>query len=656
MEGEPRDMDISNTEARREVEIANRILREREADHARELDNIRQAQRDQVDSLVAHHAEGIKQVHDQTDNELTSARDRFEKEARRSSDSFQKTINNEHAESYDKFGRMANENARERAKAQELKTKQIQTIVDGHDVQQTKERDERTATVAKLQDKFNEDRMTLQKNYEDKAVGSQDSVTDAIKKQTEASRSQSEALIRRANADAAAQRTSDESRFQKLAQDSAGEREGMNNNFQSREKQLREDSSLSKKQLLQATEKSFGEYRDRASGELNDTINSTNHKNIDARRQAEARLSKANQDSGMEKQRLRNEFRSLEGDLKTQNTTERDRNALKTMLDERRHRMDLNFTTGAQAENNALTSDAMKAHYAENLRDMDDTYRKQFETHAASSANKMYLQDAESLAAAQASKREKDSALGKSFTEHTRERNSLVREYEARQKSLDDLHGRQAADAKTYMTGEIRAVRDDASKSIQGNNRDNTTRLYEAQQTLRNRSEEMEMQRKMELGDANTRYSDKSKRTQENYNRNLIGNKEMYDEESAEFKHEAQMQLAVARGDAEHDKRMTLMDLLMKNRTQLAAYETKLNQSKDDHESELAKMRSENEKGMRDTLRRARETLDTERVIHTRELEAKDIGTKEKLRLQEEAFKDTIEKMRRSHELTLKKS
>ncbi|MBI3554702.1 MAG: hypothetical protein HY074_00390 [Deltaproteobacteria bacterium] len=169
-------MDISNSEARREVEIANRILREREADHARELDNIRQAQRDQVDSLVAHQTEGIKRVRDETDAELSSARDGFEKEIHRSSDSFQKTINNDHAEAYDKYGRMANENARDRAKAQELKTKQIQTILDGHDVQTAQERDERKHTIAKLQGKFNEDRLALQKNYEDKAMGSQDSV------------------------------------------------------------------------------------------------------------------------------------------------------------------------------------------------------------------------------------------------------------------------------------------------------------------------------------------------------------------------------------------------------------------------------------------------------------------------------------------------
>ena len=650
-------MDVSSSsDARREVEIANRILRDREADHARELENVKQAQRDQVDSLSTNQATSMKRVREQTNEELTGARDRFDKAIRQNTDSYEKSLNEQRTDSYDKYGRLANENARDRAKAQELKTQQIQTIIDGHETQQAANSDERNKTISRLQDKFNEDRTTLQKNYEQKAMGSQDSVTESIKKQTAASRANSDELVKRANADADRIRTGSDAKFHKLADDSATERDRMMTNFSSREKQLNDDRAFNEKNLMQAGQKSFEEYRERSAGALNDTINENNQMNSQNRRNTEGKLSKANQMAELEKQQLRNESRSRESDLVTQNAIERDRNALQSTLAERRHRQENFMTAGAQAENSSLQSDDMKAHYSENLRDMDDKFRKQFENHQSASANKMYLQDADANAERMRIQHDKDSALGKSFTERTREKNALIREYETRQNQLDDLHGRQAADSKNYMTGEIRAVREKTNKDIQMNNRDNTTRLYEAQQNLRNRSEEFEMQRRMELGDANTRYTDKSKRVQENYNRNLMGNKDAYDEETSEFKHESQLQLATQRGDAEHDKRMTLMDLLMKNRTQLAAYETKMNQTKDDHDSELAKMRSDNEKGMRETIRRARETLDTERVIHTRELEAKDIGTKEKLRMQEEAFKDTIEKMRRSHELSLKKS
>lgn len=649
-------MDVNSTDARREVELANRLLRDREIDHAREIDNLRDSQREQIDSLTTSQQEALAKVRKHADEEITTTRDRFDKEMRRSTDTFEKNLNDERAEGYDRYGRMASENARDRAKTQELNTRRLHQILEGAEEDKRLSEAEHERRQAKLSSDYKTALSGVQSSYEKKLAGKDDGMGE-LRRSMQASEREHAAELTKASANDLAQHKQDaDARYKKLLEDSTGERSRLERSFAQREGQMKEDAGQMRHELNQAHQKAFDEYRDRSHAELNHTIEDNNRKAVAQSRQNEAAQTQLRQQSDTEKQRLRTEFKSREKDLVAQNQVDRDRAALQEQISEKRHRSELNLNSDAVNENAKLNADDMKTRYLENLHDIDEKHRRAYEAHEADAQNKMFEQSTLTTNDRAELEHEKSQALAHSAVERAREKSALVRAYEERQQSSDDLNARQMAAQQSASKADMKSVREQASKQVETNNRSNQARLYESQQNLRTRTDELELQRKLELTDAETRYRDRTKRVTEAYNRNLVANKEAFDEEATVFKHEATMQMAKTRGDAEHEKRIAMLDLLSKNRAQMATLEAKLNEMKDGHEAELAKVKSDNDKLIRENNRRTRELLETERAQHGRELESKDLATKEKLRLQEEAFKEQIEKLKRSHELALKKS
>ena len=648
-------MDVNNTDARREVELANRLLRDREVDHTRELDNLRKSQHEQIDELTANQQQSLKRVRDQANDAMTNTRDHFDKSMRENTDTYERQMNDQRTEAYDRFGRLASDSSRERSQAQELKNRQLNDIMNGQADHLKALQEAHAQSTEKMEKAFRKDTNALETGYEKKLSGKDEAMKEILHKEQEGFRDAAKESQARTAKMAHNDKQGADARYRKLLEDSGNEQNRLVRSATQREMQLRNDSAFNQQNLKQAAERSFDDYRERAADALASTIEKDNKQAAQTARTTESRFSQSHQEAENEKQRMRNEFRSLESELQSNNEIEAKRNALHTELSEKRHRQEINLTQNAINENNDLNSGEMKARYQERLHDIEENHRRDFAKHQAASQNKMFTDEMMRNTERGDSERQRTHEMSKLAAEHSRDRNDLVRDYESRQRMTEEVAARQRSETERDTREQMKDLRDQTSKDISTANRDKQFGVYTAQQELRNRTDELEAQRKMELGDAEGRYNSRMKRTNEAYNRNLLSNKDAFDEESQVAKYESQMQMLKARGDAEHEKRMALLDMLQKNRAQMSTMEARINEMKDEHDGELAKAKAENDKAMRDVTRHARETLETERTLHARELEARDMAVKEKLKLQEEAFRDDIEKLKRSHEV-LKKS
>lgn len=649
-------MDVSKSDSRREVELANKLIRDREADHSREIENLRENQREQIRALNDTQAENTRRIRTDNEENLLKTRERFDKSYREASDTFERAMADQRHEAYDRYGRLAADTNRERNRTGELNAKNLRKLEEAHAHDLELEKVQRSKELEDIRQKFNEDKDNIQKTLGKQLDSKNQSTNEALAKQSELFNIYKDDVLRRAIDDNLKARRAGAENYHKIVEDSMIERERMSRDNALREQTLRDQKALAQKTATLQAKKSLDEFRARATDDLEKTVREDGERYSQLQNDTSERLAKDQQKHQSEKAMLDNQFRNREADLSFQNQVERDRNSLEKQLAERRHRLDTALGMDANSKNNALNIEEMKNRYANNLRDSEEQNRHRYANFQAEAQKKMLEADMANAASNSETERLKQAELSKIQMASRHEKDTLLREFNARQNQADETHARQFDEARRAVAEDLKFVRNRASHDIQDANREKQARVYEAQQELRTRTDELEMQRHNDLDLRDKTYMQRVKRLTDNYNRSLNANKEAFDDETSDFKYASMMTLNRVRGDAEHEKRIQLMDLLNKNRAMLQASESKFNEAKDEHETELAKMRADNDKALRDTMRRARETLDTERRIHEHELAAKDQVMKEKLKMQEDAFKESIEKLKRSHDLSTKKS
>ncbi|MBI3542174.1 MAG: hypothetical protein HY075_02725 [Deltaproteobacteria bacterium] len=649
-------MDISKTEANREVESLKRQLKDREIDHSRETDNLRQAQREQIDALSDAQKSSLDRVRQNSEEAFQTTREKFDEEINKNTDYYQKALKDERAEGYDRYGRLSNEASRDRAQTADRSMKALNEMREGDESRLAAERENSSRTVKKMQGSFQEERAKLEQATNDKLARKDKALQDSADAQKRNASTRVDDGLRRAAEESQRDRMSADHRYHKLAEDSKNEHEHTLNAFATREAQLVNDKTFAERDTTRRAQAAFDEYRERTSRAMKQSISDGNTQAGEQRRQTDAKIAKLSADGESDRQRLRNEFRSAEADLTARNQMDRDRAELQAELSSKRHRQEVAAVQTASTDNSSLTNDLMKDHYNETLHDLNDTSKRNFEKFQATAQRHIAEADMRSSSDLGEIERLKAKELNQQSVAHSRDRHQLIRAYESRQSASDDLHERQTAALKEKVGEDIIAVNDKAAKELRQNNLEATTQIYGAKRQLGDLATEMDYQRRSELSAADDKYRERVKRVTETYNRHIMTTQDAFDEANNEFKAESHMQMAKARGDAEHEKRIALMEMISKNRAIMAGYESKMSSMKDDHDAELAKMKSDNDKAMRETMKRAREQIETDRSLHQRELAAKEVQTKEKLKLQEEAFRDTVEKLKRSQEAQIRKA
>ncbi|MEW6055261.1 MAG: hypothetical protein AB1540_01495 [Bdellovibrionota bacterium] len=649
-------MDVTESQARREVELANRLLRNREDEHAREIEGMREKQRQQIDRLEQTQQENIKEVQEKSNHQLGEARENFKEQLGKEGDTYEKSLSEERRQNYDRLGRLISEQTRERDRDREMQNGRFNDLIESTSRNVDGERTEREARYKKVRDTFEQDRQEL-KSYFDRKLSLRNQAHDEAMGQIVANaRHHVDDNIRKNGDELAKEKLGAELKYRKLAEESAADRGNMKRSYDLREQQLTDEKNLIGANVGKDMGKSFEGYRERMSDTVRKLIDENHFQNAQADRENANRIALSEQEHQSKLQEQRSQFKKRENDLQYQLVAEKDRNALKDTLDERRHKQDVFLNSDAIRKNNDLSRNMLQMQHTDQTRAKDDKHQR--ETQEQANTFKKRINEQELNAIEERNQLIKQNQHDKitSTQKHEEEKRNIAKAVMDQEESLTESRNRELEYQRNYYNDTISSLRQGNQKEMARAARENRNRVHQLQETLRVHSQEYEMtQRSNQLQNEDLMKA-RAKRLTDSYSKALIRQKESHDEITENLKYDSMQQLARLRTETDHEKRMQMLELQNKNRLLLTASEAKVNQLKEYHAAETQKVKDESEKAVRDVLRKTKEAMDKERLMHTRELEAKDQQMKEKLRVQEEAFKETLEKIKRTHELALKKS
>lgn len=642
--------------SRREIEGLNHLLKERERDHNKEVEEMRDGFREKVNDLKEDQQETIAGIRQKAQDDTDKIRRNFDEQIDHNTDVFERQLTEERNQSYDRLGRSTRDQQRRLEQERETAARQLAEYVNSNNRMADIERSQREEAAEATRRAFEKDRRQMQRYVDEKLTEQKNMASKQLAETTAHARNQVDRNTRYLSDLMERDKLGAELKYRKLAQDSAAEKDHLARAFKQREKQLVDEKNMLAESIGEDGEKDVKDYRDRADAALS-RVSADNHflNALKDRKHAD-QLAQTEQQHQRQLQDMRAQFNQAENVREARAEAEKSKNDSASSINDRRKKQE-EFLRHEQLRNSSnLAQENLKSSYSSALQDAQEKFQKQMLEQSNELKKLGATQQMKNLADRAQMKQEVAGQLSEAELRHTREKQNLVKSYQDSQQAMNELRKRQVEDTKNSLGKEVLQSKEEARREIAKNSIENATRLYLMRQALENRTRELEANRHQALEHASSTYENRVKRVTDNYHRALMQQQDNFDETTAALRHETTLQVAKVAGDAEHEKRLLQLDLQNKNRMLMTAFESRLNQVKDEHAAEMDKLKSDNDKALRDVLKKTKETLDRERSLHARALETKELQMKDRLRLQEEQFKAEIEKLKRTNELALKKS
>lgn len=645
---------ISSTQ--REIELAKRLLKEREEDHAREVDKMRESQDDQVRQLRSSQEEAIQRLSEKSQKFHENQREDFTKQLSDLSDQFERTLSEERRSNYDRTGRIIDEATRQRTLENETRSDQIRKLLEANKDTTDTEREQADKRIKNLNQKYNDDRAYFARYTDEKLGEMRDANREALSKTTADARDKIDKTIKSSSDRENREKLGAELRYNRLAEQSMNERDMLKKSATLREHQLKDEKMFLERKLGADGNRALDQYRKRMSENLSKTINDNNVLSAQREQENAARIARQESDHQAKHQQAVNQFRKNENELKYMNEQLKNRNDLSRELDERRHKQEMFLASEAIRRQEEGARESMKNRFSGRLDELENNHHARFREYQNSMQQKIAEHELRGSVERNNAERQKTMEFAQRESKHNQEKLNISKAFEEKISASEDLRDRQLNDQTQHFTQEMRELRNNASRQIASTNRENQTRLFVETSRFRNQLEEAAKVHELNqtaLQDANQR---QSKKLLNAYQKSLTHQKEQFEDATQELKHDSLISLSKQRGDADHQNRLQLLELQTKNRLLVMQMEDKIARLKDEHHAEMEKLRSDHEKAMRDGNKRNKELLETEREQRQRDMQMKDQQAEAKLKQQEAFFRQEIEKLRRTHELSIKKS
>ncbi|GEM_PF-1635984 len=646
----------SVSSAQREIELAKRLLKEREEDHAREVDKMRQGQDDQVRQLRESQQEAIQRLNEKSTKFHERQREDFTKQMGKVSDQFEKTLSEERRTNYDRTGRIIDDATRQRTIENETRANQIRNLLDANRTTSDTEREQAAGRIKDLNDKYNADREYFARFTDQKLGEMRDANREALAKTTAEARAKIDANTSSSSEFNNREKMGAELRFKRLAEQTKTERDMLKNAGTLREDQLKDDKMLLERKLGADGNRALNQYRERMSENLAKTINDNNVLSAQREQENAARLARQENDHQAKHQQAVNQFRKNEAEMKYANEQLRNRNDLQRELDDRRHKQDTFLNSEAIRRQEEGARESLKNRFSGRLDEVENKHAGRFREYQNEMQQKMAEMELRGSVERNTNEQKKAVEFAAQDSKHNQEKLNINKAFEDKILAAEELRQRQLEDLTKNSQETLREVQKTKDRQIASTNRENQTRLFVETSRFRDQMEEARLTHELNqtaLQDSTTR---QSKQLAKAYSKSLTRQKESFDDATQELKHNSMITTAKQRGDAEHQSRIQLLDLQAKNRLLVMQMEDKIARLKDEHNAQLDKMQTEHEKATRDTIKRNKELLDNEREARQRDIQMKDQQSDARLKQQEAFFRQEIEKLRRTHELSIKKS
>lgn len=638
-----------------DLENQKRFIRDREDQHAQELEGTRNHYRQEIDLLKEAQNADIAKISDDARRHAETQHKSYKQDVDRILNDTQDNIEHLEQDQYDRTGRLVRQHetelAHERGRAQSMDSlnKESQHKLSN-------QRQETDQKLRHIQDNFERDRQALTDEVSEKLDNERIASKEALARTVKDSRDRIDKNIRDNHAEMSKQKMSDNLRFERLAEQSKADRDMLKANSDLREHQLTDERTFDELRAGKNSQKTLGEYRDRMNQTLAQTVNDHNFESSIKDQENASRIARQEAEHKKNEQTLRSQFRMAENNLKYQNDIEKDQNQAREALNERRHQQDVFLNSEAIRKNNEISNATMKARYSNNLHDLNENYQNNLQTRVNEDQKKMTDLSKRNEIEHLNDQYSKTFELSQQSRKFDQQRNNLIHQYEARHNELDDLRKRQTEDLKNHYQNELVETKQDVDHKVERINRHAQAENFVNRERFKRAVNEYEQNKQDQHDEMDNNFQRHSRRLTDNFNRVLVKQQQHFDEHTDELQTNALMNATRMREDADFTRRAQLLDLQNKNRLMISGYETKINELVDENHFKIDQAKSEHDKETREAMKKTKEMLESAQKNHEREIAIKDQQMNEKLRLQREAFQEQIERLRRSHEFAIKKS
>lgn len=649
-------MDITEASSRREIEQLKQLLKEREREHSEELDKTRERYRASLKETEDSQQRTIENVRKASTDDVERLQSQYRKGADEARDSFERNIQEERRAAYDRHGKLAREALLDRARERDSLRDELENMHRANRKIADSARERENEQAKQNRAIFESNRRELD-NYLIGTRATQDRAhEDALNKTAAETRDKIDHNIRVNGEEMAKLKADHDIHSNKLVKEAETDRNNLVAAHQLREKQLLDAKLDAEHRAGREIDGIIKEYRSRA----NETVQKLSEDNRFAlarkEQQYTADVARTNQDGAAKAYEMANQFRQSADEYKQKLEQEQNRDRLRRELDERRHAHETFLNNDIVQKRASVAQSETQEKYREQLVDLDDRYRKNQERFMGEAKNRMDELSANAASDQADLRRRNEIDQTQQTAQRKRYNELLAKNFQERFENLDGLRQRQLEGQRDEYTNQLREVRANGERQLTTTNRDSQAKLYKLQQLLTSKIDELETQRQSDREEISEAHTRQAQRLADQYRKSLTKTQQSHEEATEELRSENMMVRARIQSDADHDMRMQLLDLKSKNRALANGWEAKFAQIKDEHTEELDKLKAENGKMLRELLRKTRQEIEDERKNHAKELALKDMQTKEKLKVQEEGFRDQIERLRRTNELTIKKS
>lgn len=650
-------MSVGNaTESNREVEVAKRLLKEREEQHAREVDEIRDSHAKHIDSLRKVREEALAKQRERQEKEIFDQREKLQGNISNIVDKYEKQLSDQRSENYDKLGRTKISAAKELNQEMDLRRRMVQDAIDSTHKNSTSESETRNKQFEKMRDDFEKYRSDYGRYFNEKLDNQRALHATDLTKITEDAKSRIDKNINSNSDQLYLQKQGADLRFKKLALDSVAEREAMKRSLDLREQQLIDEKEDLAGRLGTKGEHTFQEYRNQLGDSHKRFVDEANFKAAGEQQAHKNQIAVMEAEHQSKEQQLASQFRKAENELLYKNDQLKHQNSIKESLNEKRHRQDLQLNSDAIRKNAEVTRALEKGEFSDRLRELDEDAQLEYQKQARVMQTKLAELDKKTSYERMDQKSAGEKLVTEEAQKHASERNNIINSYNRSQQLLEEMRDRQLEEQKQHYLKNIQAAQKDSQRSIYKNNLENQTRLFIQGQGFQDNLREQELNHKFSEEHLRAQTKRATDNIQKNYYSNLNKQQEQFADTTQEIKIDNELHTARIRGEADHAKRVQLMDLQAQNRTIIQGFEDKLELIKEQHKNEQAKLSEDTSRLVRDVNRRTKKMLEEQETAHRHEMEMKERQVNDKLRQQELAHKDQIEKLKRTNDLSIKKS
>ncbi|HRK01392.1 MAG TPA: hypothetical protein PLH57_01895, partial [Oligoflexia bacterium] len=467
----------SVSSAQREIELAKRLLKEREEDHAREVDKMRQGQDDQVRQLRESQQEAIQRLNEKSTKFHERQREDFTKQMGKVSDQFEKTLSEERRTNYDRTGRIIDDATRQRTIENETRANQIRNLLDANRTTSDTEREQAAGRIKDLNDKYNADREYFARFTDQKLGEMRDANREALAKTTAEARAKIDANTSSSSEFNNREKMGAELRFKRLAEQTKTERDMLKNAGTLREDQLKDDKMLLERKLGADGNRALNQYRERMSENLAKTINDNNVLSAQREQENAARLARQENDHQAKHQQAVNQFRKNEAEMKYANEQLRNRNDLQRELDDRRHKQDTFLNSEAIRRQEEGARESLKNRFSGRLDEVENKHAGRFREYQNEMQQKMAEMELRGSVERNTNEQKKAVEFAAQDSKHNQEKLNINKAFEDKILAAEELRQRQLEDLTKNSQETLREVQKTKDRQIASTNRENQTRL-----------------------------------------------------------------------------------------------------------------------------------------------------------------------------------